>query len=179
MVNHRMRAVTDAVSHSLQAPAEVDFFHVCKEICIKPARKLPKVLFDKERSSASPKDAGRGVVLSLVFLQYVQHAAAAERETVIIEESASCTGMFKVVALIVRANFRLSNGHVGLAFHKLYHRCYPVWRHLHIRVQQYEIIGFHCLQYFIVSAGEAKVAFVPNNPDGRINGTHKCDRVVG
>src|SRR5690606_33478402 len=97
MVNHRMRAVTDAVTHSLQAPAEVDFFHVCKEVCIKPTRKFPKVLFDKERSSASPKDVGKGVVLSLDFLQYVQHAAAEEREAETIEETASCTGMFKVV----------------------------------------------------------------------------------
>src|SRR5690606_15712809 len=101
MVNHRMRAVTDAVTHPLQAPAQVDFFHVCEKVGVESAGELPKRLFDEKSSSAGPEDIASCVILPQVLFQYMQHTPAAEGETITIDEPARRTGMFKVVALVV------------------------------------------------------------------------------
>src|SRR5690606_39044196 len=94
-------------------------------------------------------------------------------------ESAGSTRMFKGVALIIRTYFRLRNRHVGVTFQQLNHRRYPICRHLHVRVKQYEIVGFHGFQYGVVSASETQVAVVLYDPDGWVNGAHERHRVVG
>src|SRR3546814_19142817 len=65
-----------------------------------------------------------------------------------------------------------------MAFQQLNNGRYPVSRYLNIRVQQYEVVSNHRLQYLIVTTGEAQVALILYNADGGVDGAHKLHGVV-
>ena len=101
MVDLGFRDVCDLPSGELHTPAEVDFFHVGEKPVVKASKGVPDAAADHEAGAAAPHNVFRSFVLAIVFFQFLEHAAAAERVAIAVYVPAGCPCVLKRRAIVV------------------------------------------------------------------------------
>lgn len=82
-------------SAGVQAPAEVDFFHVGKEAAVESAYFIPGFGAYEQGGSCCPKHRDVGVILSLIGFDCSEYAAAAEGVAVAVDVATGGSGIFE------------------------------------------------------------------------------------
>src|SRR5690554_1933469 len=143
MVNYRIRAIRNSISQMFESPAQINFLHMCKKICIKASGLIPTRFSYKKSCSGRPEHITIVIILTLVFFGFTQQTPPAKWKPKSIDIPSGCTGMFKLVALMEGKNLGLGGGNVRISLHPCDHGFYPSWRHLHIRIEQDQVIGIN------------------------------------
>ena len=143
VIHLRLRAVHHLVVVVFHSPAEINFLHVGEETVVQAPEAVIYVGTYKHTCSCGPKHLFHVVVLSVVALQMLKHPAATERIAVFVDETATCTGIFELLLVVIREDFRLAGRYRRVAVHQLYHWLDPMWSHLDVGVQKTIILGLH------------------------------------
>ena len=101
MVNHRTGTIADIIAIILHTPAEINLFHVGKEIAIKTSKLVKHLGSDKHGGTRSPEDVALVIVLPVVFLKCRENASTAERISILVDETTSATSILESILLIV------------------------------------------------------------------------------
>ena len=88
VTHRRLRNHLDVVAHAVDAPAQVDFLHMGKEILIETASPEIYLAADKQGSSGGPENACNIIVLTMVALNGIEHTPATERIAMTVDKSA-------------------------------------------------------------------------------------------
>ena len=95
MEHHALRNDPYRLSALVQTPAQVDFLHVGEEILVETASGEIFLRAHRQRGTCSPENVGDVVVLSVVGLHGVEYSSAAERISMLVDESPRRTSIFK------------------------------------------------------------------------------------
>src|SRR5690606_23036504 len=121
MVNHGIGAVPNAVAHSFQPPAKVNFLHMCKKVRIKSACGLPAAPFDEKSGATCPEYFTGIIILAHVLFRHVQYPPSTERKPVSIQISTRRACVLKLVPLIMVPDLRVRHSPVRLCVPKYDH----------------------------------------------------------
>src|SRR5689334_15794342 len=95
MVNGAVRHILYRMSQSVYGPAQINFFHVCKEVCIKASDFFKNRIADCQAGSACPENLSCLVVLLCVGFYRIKYASLAKRNTIFIDVSSGSAGIFE------------------------------------------------------------------------------------
>ena len=136
VVDNALRNADHFSSARIQAPTEVDLFHMGKEALIKPSGRQPISAANHQSSARRPKYGTDVVILPAVALNHRKDASATKRITIAIQISARRTGIFKLLGATLRAEFGLASSHFGVCVHIIQERTEPSRRHFDVRIEQ-------------------------------------------
>ena len=143
MINLGLRAVHHLVVVILYTPTEVDFFHVGEKCVVQATEFMVNIRSYEHAGSGSPEHFLDVVVLSVVSLQMLEHSAATERIAVFVDETASCTSIFKLFLVMIGEYLGLASRYAAVAVHQLDNRLNPMRRHFDVGVEQTIIFCFN------------------------------------
>src|SRR5262245_24669585 len=95
VIDFGRRAVIDAVSGQLNAPAEINLFHVGEKLFVEATDFMENRSAHEHAGACCPKDLFNVIVLAVIFFELLKNAAAAERIAEVINESSCGTGKFE------------------------------------------------------------------------------------
>ena len=146
-------------SLQLDAPTQVNLFHVGEELLVEPSSLDIGRVEHHECGTACPEHLLRGVILAVVGLHGVEYASAAVGISVGVDESAGGSGILKSLRLCGRKYLWLRSSGVGIGFHEAVERGEPVVVDAHVGVEQDGVfirVG-HTLYGEVVALGETVV----------------------
>ena len=168
-----------------ESPTEIDLFEVGEEVRVEASDGVPVGGANEQCGAGSPEEGTHGVVLPVVFLEDVEHAAAAEGIAVAVDESACGTGVFETVVRPFGVDLRLGSRHFGMRVHVGAQWGEPAGGGAHIAVEEEIIVvtsgrfGFDAAEGGIVAFGKAVVFVEAEETHVRMFGTQVVERGVG
>ena len=150
-----------------------------EEAVVQASDLMVQIGTDEHAGTCSPEDFHRVVVLVFVGLQVLEHAPTTEGITILVDEAATGTGIFKLLLVVVRQNLRLAGGNLRVGIHHGNDGLNPVGCHFDVGVEEHIIVRLHLTQRHVVARGKAAVAVVFDQTDAREMLTHERHRVVG
>ena len=145
MINYALWNTDNASPPRTKPPTKVDLFHMRKKTCIEPTYIRIIRQTNKQSSPRSPKDRNNGIILSFISFRRPHHAPPAKRITITINVATCRTSVFKHLLLMPTANFRLASRHFGMSIHIGNKWFEPMFRYLHIRIQQNDIFRIYLI----------------------------------
>ena len=178
VVDDALRNADHFSSARIEAPTEVDLFHMGKEALIKPSDRQPIGAANHQSSARRPKYGTDVVILPTVALDHRKDAPATKRITIAIQIAARRTGIFKLLGATLRAKFGLASSHFGVCVHIIQERTEPSRRHFDVRIEQEQIFCVNLRQSSVVAARKSVVAVQSQDTHGGKLVAQKLQTVV-
>ena len=163
----------------LQAPAEVHLFHVGKEAGVQTAGCVPVRAAHHERGARGPEHRGRPVILPPVALHRVHHPAATVGVAKAVEVAPGSAGILKRVALRLAEQLGLAGRYFGVGVHVAQQGWQPPLGHLHVGIEQEEVVRRELGERPVIAFGETIIAVEPQRADLRKLAGQHVERAVG
>src|SRR5690606_37901552 len=167
MVHGTAGSVVCTFSCAMKLPAQVDLFHVRKDILIETAVGVKAFRPDHHAGTGSPEHRSFVIVLPVVLFHMIEHSAATERIAKAVDESAGGTGVLEEVPPAMRLYLWLYRGNVLVAVVQCPEGFQPPRRNLCVGIQQYIVVGLSVLKPPVVTAAKPKVFLQGNHLDRR------------
>ncbi len=115
----------------------------------------------------------------MVSLKGREEPTTTERVSIVVDETASGTGILKSVLAVEHHEFRLSDGNRLLAFHHAHHRLNPMRCAFHIAIEQYIVVGLKSKESLIVAFCKAVILVQQYQFYLRIVMLEECHGIIG
>ena len=145
------------IASTIQTPTEINLLHVRKESAIQSPYFIVCLLSYKQSGSCGPENLYWLIILTSILLHLAQDSSSTIWKTIFIDKSACSSGMLKLRFIIIGQYLRLTGCYLRMGIHIFRQNCMPILRHLHIRIQQHNILCIHLCDGLVIPFGKSIV----------------------